>query len=446
MQDSASCRAILRGLAGRHTVRPVTGTHLTDFEKWLTEHRLLPEKRIGYAVGWVQRFLRARVGRPREEWRDTLSRFLRNLEGGSVEDWQLRQAAEAITIYCTQYRVQKETALSPVGDGPPLKTSTPATPQTPREALLEMRRLMQLRHYAPRTERSYLGWARRFLRHLRLAGASPTRDEVEAYLTHLATVRNVSASTQKQAFSALLFLCRNVFFIDLKDLHDTVRARRGPKLPVVLSVEETRTIIDQLRGTSRLMLELVYGGGLRVSEVVQLRIKDIDFDQATVTVRSGKGDRDRSTFLPARAAEDLRQHLGKVKVLHERDVAAGAGEAPMPSALSRKYPNAGREWAWQFAFPSSHLTPDDDGTIRRWHVAAATVQKAMKTAVRKSGVPKSATVHALRHSFATHLLMKGVDIRQIQDLLGHSSVETTMVYTHVIRSMRPDLRSPLDEL
>lgn len=269
---------------------------------------------------------------------------------------------------------------------------------------------------------------------------------MEAYLTHLATVQDVSASTQKQAFSALLFLCRNVLFIDLKDLHDTVRARRGPKLPVVLSVEETRTILDRLKGTSRLMLELVYGGGLRVSEVVQLRIKDIDFDQATVTVRSGKGDRDRSTFLPIRVVADLRRHLNKVKALHERDVAAGAGEAPMPTALSRKYPNASREWAWQFAFPSSHLMPDGDGTIRRWHVAAATVQKAMKAAGRKSGVPKSATVHALRHSFATHLLMKGVDIRQIQDLLGHSSVETTMVYTHVVQSMRPSLRSPLDEL
>ena len=194
------------------------------------------------------------------------------------------------------------------------------------------------------------------------------------------------------------------------------------------------------------MLELIYGGGLRVSELVTLRVKDLDFDASTLTVRCGKGDRDRMTFLPSRLIDDMRRHLAEVRKQHEQDLASGAGEAPLPTALSRKYPNAGREWAWQFVFPSEKLNRGEDGAIRRWHVATATVQKALKSAVRRARVTKPASVHSLRHSFATHLLMKGADIRRIQELLGHKSVETTMIYTHVLQSMAPDLRSPLDEL
>ncbi|MBT3341376.1 MAG: integron integrase [Gemmatimonadetes bacterium] len=308
-----------------------------------------------------------------------------------------------------------------------------------------MGRLMQLRHYSPRTESCYVGWARRFLQHQQ-PDSAPTAEDVKAYLSHLATRRNVSASTQNQAFSALLFLCRHVYHIELQDMGSTVRARRGSKLPVVLSVEETKSILCQLQGVTRLMLELVYGGGLRVSEVVGLRVKDLDFDAHSVTVRSGKGDHDRTTFLPQRVATDLRRHLERVKRLHVRDLAAGVGEVPMPSALARKYPHAGKEWAWQYVFPSRKLALDETGIIRRWHVSTSAVQKAMKAAVRKSGIAKMAGVHTLRHGFATHLLMRGVDIRRIQDLLGHRSVETTMIYTHVVRTMAPDLRSPLDEL
>ena len=194
------------------------------------------------------------------------------------------------------------------------------------------------------------------------------------------------------------------------------------------------------------MLELIYGAGLRVGEVVTLRVKDIDFALSTLAVRAGKGDMDRMTFLPIRLIAGLKKHLAIVKKQHEQDLAAGAGEAPLPTRLARKYPNACREWAWQFVFPSERLSRGEDGVIRRWHVATSTVQKAMKSAVSRAGVAKPASVHSLRHSFATHLLMKGADIRRIQELLGHKSVETTMIYTHVLQTMAPDLHSPLDEL
>ena len=309
-----------------------------------------------------------------------------------------------------------------------------------------MRRLLELRHYSPRTNRTYPGWTRRFLQYTTTADGALGPENVKTYLSYLATRRNVAASTQNQAFNALLFLYRNVLQIDLGDMGNTVRAKRGRKLPVVLSLDETRVILAQVQGSPRLMLELIYGGGLRVGELATLRVKDIDFDAGTLTVRAGKGDMDRVTFLPLRLIDDIRKHLAKVKFQHERDLASGAGEASLPTALQRKYPNASREWGRQFVFPSENLNRDEDGVIRRWHVATSTVQKAMKSAVRRSGVAKPASVHSLRHSFATHLLMKGADIRRIQQLPGHKSVETTMIYTHVLQAMAPDLRSPLDEL
>lgn len=386
----------------------------------------------------MERFLRLRATRPRENWKDSLRVFLQDLEAGETLDWQLRQSADAVALYCGQFCNLEVMQSSP-------QDHSLEQPTTARGALAAMGRLMRIRHYAPRTEQSYLGWVRRFFRHVHHGGV-PNPDDVKSYLSYLATARNVASSTQNQAFNALLFLYRNVYGIDLGDMGSTVRARRGPKLPVVLSVEETKLILGELKGVPRLMLEMIYGGGLRVSEVVALRVKDIDFETGLLTVRAGKGDRDRTTFLPSRVGVDLDKHLVWVKALHKRDLAAGVGEAPLPQALARKYPNAGREWAWQFVFPSTALKADKENVIRRWHMSPATVQKAMKSAVRASGVPRMASVHTLRHSFATHLLMKGADIRRIQELLGHKSVETTMVYTHVVRTIEPDLRSPLDDL
>lgn len=438
---------------------------VSDFAGWLRQRRLAPEHRIPHFERWVERFLRFSRTRPPESWSDSLRVFLEDLAEGQAPDWQIRQAADAVSLYCGQFRrvaaplaagdptpgraqgnpvtklpATTETLRTPAVAPPPL-TPGPDTP--PAAPLAEMERLLRLRHYARRTQHAYLGWARRYLRYLGDGRpAPPTPEDTRAFLSHLATHGRVSASTQNQAFNALLFLHRHVFCIDLGDMAATVRARRGQKLPVVLSIEEVRAILAQLTGTRRLMVELIYGG-LRLTELTQLRVKDLDFDASTITVRSGKGDKDRVTLLPQRLQPDLREHLKKVKDLHERDLAAGAGEAPLPDALRRKYPNAGREWAWQFAFPSLKLAVDSETkTIRRWHVAGATVQKAMKAAVRKAQIAKPASVHSMRHSFATHMLMRGIDMRRIQELLGHKSIETTMIYTHVLPTIAPDLRSP----
>lgn len=413
---------------------------LDGFSGWLRERRLAPDNRIPYFVWWVERFLRLRLTRPRESWEDTLHVFLDDLGAGGTADWQVRQAADAVSLYCGQF-------WSTAEEGGDAGTPTGKPALDPGDAIDEMRRLLRLRHYSPRTERSYVGWAGRFFRYLeKTASAPPTSADVKAYLSFLATRRKVSASTQNQAFNALLFLFRYVLQTDLGDMTTTVRAKRGRKVPVVLSQEETRDLLNRLRGTRRLLLELTYGSGLRLSELVTLRVKDIDIEGGSLTVRSAKGDKDRVTILPRKLRPTLRAHLATVKATHEHDLAAGAGEAPMPNAPERKYPGAGREWGWQFAFPSSKLSPDINGRIRRWHVAEATVQKAMKDAVRRARIAKPASVHTLRHSFATHLLMQGVDIRRIQELLGHRSVETTMIYTHALQSLAPDVRSPLDDL
>ena len=449
---------------------------LEAYERWLCQKRLVSEHRVRFFSGWVERFLRRRSVRPAEAWQDTLRMFLEDLGKGRTQSWQLRQAADAVTLYCGQFCEQEVTQVTPARhttDGSAKRTGKPgadlsgktseldgasgrsvpagkravAETLVPTQILAEMRQLMKLRHYALRTERSYLGWARRFLEYVSQTGEDgPTPENVKAFLSHLAVDRKVASSTQNQAFNALLFLCRHVLMVELGDLGATVRARRGRRLPIVLTPEETRAVLEKLRDLHRLMLELMYGSGLRVSELVKLRVKDIDFDAGTIMVRVSKGDKDRVTFLPKRLAPELKTHLGKVKDLHERDLAAGAGEAPLPDALKRKYRNAGREWGWQFAFPSATLNVGSDGVVQRWHVAPATVQRAMKEAVRRSGIAKPASCHSLRHSFATALLMKGVDIRRVQDLLGHKSVETTMVYTHVLQAMAPDVCSPLDDL
>ena len=259
--------------------------------------------------------------------------------------------------------------------------------------------------------------------------------------------RHVSSSTQNQAFNALLFLFRDVLKIAIDDLSQTVRAKRGQRLPVVLSVEEVQEIFKHVEGTNLLILQLLYGSGLRLMELARLRVKDIDFSASLLFVRNSKGDKDRTTMLPEAVTASLRSHLEKVKVIHEKDLASGYGEVFLPDALERKYPNAAKEWGWQYVFPSSKPSVDPrSGKIRRHHINEKTVQNAVKEAVKKAGIVKHASVHTLRHSFATHLLMNGVNIREIQNLLGHKHLETTMIYTHVIRDMVSVPKSPLDNL
>ena len=429
-----------RGYALVHDDR---GDPAEGFAAWLREKRLASERSLPYMVRWVQRFLRLRETRPAESWKDTLEVFLDNLGEGGTKAWLIRQAEEAVRLFCGQFRAADFS--DPWWSGSP---DDAGRTFEPTEVLRELERILRLRHYAPSTVRTYLNWTHRFLRYVKKAGPGlPGSEDARSFLSYLATRERVAASTQNQAFNALLFLFRHVFGIELGDMSTAVRARRGQKLPVVLTHEEARAVFAHLDGTPELMLSIIYGSGLRLSELVSLRVKDVDFEHGSITVRSGKGDKDRVTLLPRKLRPRLRLHLERVKRIHAGDLAAGAGEVLLPHALGRKYPSAGREWGWQFLFPSATLSVDPrDGTPHRWHISPATVQKAMKAAVRAAGLAKPATPHSLRHSFATALLLKGVDIRRIQDLLGHKNLETTMIYTHVLSTVAPNFSSPLDDL
>jgi len=317
-----------------------------------------------------------------------------------------------------------------------------------RDVLQRVLVAVRTRHYSRRTEKAYLGWIRRFISFNR--GRDPAElgaAEVKQFLSRLAVNGQVSASTQNQAFSALLFLYRDVIGIKLSGLEETERAKRPERLPQVLAAGEVRAILGHLRGRPLTMACLMYGSGLRVLECARLRIKDIDFERGEITVRDGKGRKDRVTVLPARTTARLRAHIEKVQRLHAADLQVGAGSVTMPDALARKYPNASREWAWQWVFPAVRLYTDrSTGEQRRHHVHESVLQRAFRDAVRASGIAKPATCHTLRHSFATHLLESGYDIRTIQELLGHSDVSTTMIYTHVLNRGGRGVRSPIDSL
>jgi len=316
--------------------------------------------------------------------------------------------------------------------------------------LKEARRLIRLKHYSYSTEKTYLQWIKRFFEYTcqtttKKDPVALNADDCKNFLSHLALKEKVSASTQNQAFNAILFLFRNVLCKEIEDLSNTVRAKRGQRLPVVFSIEEVKNLLACLSGRDLLIANLLYGSGLRLMELARLRVKDIDFDLNTLTVRSGKGDKDRSTVLPSAVKDQLQKHLKDVKQMHEKDLSLGHGETHLPDALIRKYPNAGKEWAWQYVFPAGNLSVDPrSGRVGRHHITDAAVQSMVKKAIRNAGIPKHGPVHTLRHSFATHLLMNGVNIREVQELLGHKNVETTMIYTHVLRDMSHAPKSPLD--
>jgi len=317
----------------------------------------------------------------------------------------------------------------------------------PKAMLLDVvRDRIRVKHYSYRTETSYLGWIRRFIR---FHGGRHPRDlggpEVEQFLSYLATERNVAASTQNQALSAILFLYREALEIDLPWLDGIVRAKRPTRIPVVLSRDEVRRILAQLEDTHWLAASLLYGAGLRVSECLRLRVKDLDFAYRQITVRDGKGAKDRCTMLPDSALEPLQLHLRRVRARFDADRAASHPGAALPPALERKYPSAPFEWPWQFVFPARKLCRSPyTGRMVRFHVLPDVLQRAVKQAVRAAGITKPASCHTFRHSFATHLLESGYDIRTVQELLGHSDVSTTMIYTHVIQRGGGGVRSPLD--
>jgi integron integrase len=317
----------------------------------------------------------------------------------------------------------------------------------PRRMLSDVvRTKLRSGHYSQRTEEAYLGWIRRFIKFH--GGRSPRElrePAVVLFLENLAEVGRVSASTQNQALNSLVFLYGQVLELPLGKLGDFARARRPERLPVVLAPEEVRLVLNGLDGSMQLIGQLLYGGGLRLLEGLRLRVKDVDFARLQIVIRSGKGDKDRVTMLPTSVAEGLREHLAGVKKTHVAELAAGRGEVWLPEALARKFPGASRQWAWQWAFPARQLSKDPHSEgIRRHHVHENAVQKAMQLAVARAGLAKRATCHTLRHSFATHLLENGYDIRTVQDLLGHKDVATTQIYTHVMQKPGLGVRSPLD--
>ncbi len=310
----------------------------------------------------------------------------------------------------------------------------------------QVRGKIRLKHYSIRTEQTYVDWIKRFIlfhgkHHPKDMGAQ----EVEAFLTHLAVAGRVAASTQNQAKSALLFLYKEVLGFELPWLDNVTQAKTPKRLPVVLTREEVQAVLARMEGTHWLIASLLYGSGLRIMEGLRLRVKDVELSRREILVRDGKGFKDRVTMLPTALLAPLKTHLQRVKLLHEQDLAAGYGAVHLPYALDKKYPNAGREWAWQYIFPSANLSvdPRSDET-RRHHLQDQAVQRAVKQAVRTAGLTKPATPHTFRHSFATHLLESGYDIRTVQELLGHSDVSTTMIYTHVLNRGGRGVVSPLD--
>lgn len=312
----------------------------------------------------------------------------------------------------------------------------------------QVRGKIRLKHYSIRTEQAYVDWIKRFIlhfdkRHPREMGAA----EVEAFLTHLAVAGKVAASTQNQAKSALLFLYKEVLEVELPWLDNVERAKAPKRLPVVLTRAEVQALLTRLSGTHWLMASLLYGAGLRLMECLRLRVQDVDFGRKEILVRDGKGFKDRVTMLPVALVAPLRAHLERVRELHRQDLAAGFGAVYLPYALERKYPGAARDWGWQYVFPSAKLAVDPrSGETRRHHVQDQALQRAIKQAVRDADLAKPATPHTLRHSFATHLLEAGHDIRTVQELLGHADVRTTMIYTHVLNRGGRGVASPLDRL
>lgn len=387
------------------------------------EHQGLPGAKVQYYVDWVELLVdRAPVEEDPLAHR-VLSRYFWRLER-EKESWQVEQAHEAVRFFrAFQQRIPR--------DWP--------------ESVREMERVLRLKQMSYRTQRSYTGWVQRFRGFVE--GKPPgdlDKDDVERFLSDLALEKKVAASTQNQALSALLFFYRNVLGREVGDLA-SIRARGRRRVPVVLTREEVQRVLGVVPEPYGLMARMVYGCGLRLQECLELRVKDVDFDRGLLTVRSGKGDEDRQTVLPGSLHLQWLAHLERVRGRHEADRAEGLPGVALPRALERKYPSAGKEWGWFWAFPAASVSIDPRSrVVRRHHQHPSAFQKRFRGAVEEAGIVKPATIHTLRHSFATHLLEDGYDIRTIQELLGHRDVQTTMIYTHVATRNRLGVRSPLD--
>lgn len=349
-------------------------------------------------------------------------------------------------------RVELDPSLCPVNaagtERPSHEPSSDRAAATVPKLLNQVRQAIRTRHYSYRTEKSYIGWIRRFLFfHGSRDPAAMGEHDVACYLSHLAGARRVSAATQNQALNAVLFLYREVLGKEIGYVNGVVRVKRPIRLPVVLSRPEVKSVLAQLEGQEWMMGMLLYGAGLRLTECLRLRVKDVDFSRNEIRVRSGKGDKDRVTMLPSAVKEPLRKHLEHVRQGYEADAKSECAGVPLPGALARKYPNAAKEWGWYWVFPASKLYVDPRSGVKwRYHLHESVLQKAVKEAVRKAGIAKPASCHTFRHSFGTHLLENGYDIRTIQELLGHRDVSTTMIYTHVLNRGGSGVARPADRL
>lgn len=427
----------------------------------------MEEKRVPFLCLWVTRFGKSIAPkRYHEAGAGDVEGFLRALQDGGAEGWKVKQADEALeTLYTKMYPVawagnwvvpEAAETRSPL-QRPPVDREYLAgrfkgrrddgpLPGMAAGVLDGMRVRLREKHYSYRTEQTYLDWARRFLI---FAGVGSQEDlsmeDVKAYLEFLAVERRVAAATQNQAFNSLLFLFAQVLGRPFGHVEGVTRAEDRRRLPVVLKREEVKRLIGALTGEYRLMAKLLYGGGLRLMECLRLRVKDVDVAGLAITVRGGKGDKDRITTLPVQAVEELRAQMERGRGLFDLDRASGLAGVQLPEALERKYANAGKEWGWFWVFPSERISQDPvSGVVRRHHVNEGNLQRAVKMAREVAGITQPVTPHTLRHSFATHLLEGGADIRTVQELLGHADVSTTMIYTHVLNRPGLVVRSPLD--
>lgn len=458
-----------------------TSTFRTAEDLWaryraLLEQRPIPPKARLWHLRRARQFIAAVGQTPLERLsaEHVAAFFAKFFASSRLEAWQVEQVVDAVRLLCEGQLQLPWAASFPwqswsephlnfpealAGSALQRASDAPARPfddarRTDRsyqpEAVLfdRLREEIRVRHYSLRTEESYAAWVTRYIAfHKGLPEAGVAGEAMKAYLTYLADVRQVSASTQNQALCALVFLHRHVLGQDLGEFGDFSRAKRPQRLPTVLSKAEVQRLFAGLSGTYALMAGLLYGSGLRVFECLRLRVKDVDFDRSQIVVRDGKGQKDRVTVLPARSREALASHLVRVKELFEADRAGGVPGVYVWPALERKYPSAAAEWVWQYVFPSAGLSKDPrTGLVRRHHADDSSIRKAISDASRRAGIPKRVSPHTLRHSFATHLLESGSDIRTVQELLGHADVSTTMIYTHVLNRPGLAVRSPADAL
>ena len=431
---------------------PANSMDWSDLDKALQRNCILDRQAYWYRI-WVRRFMGMASAVPLGDRVPVdVDRFLSSLLGNpQIAPWQIDQASEALRILYQEVVIAPWARpwvwpARPLGHPAKKKMARPVATEEEKPVLLRLRAEIRVRHYSPKTEQAYVGWALRFLDFRReRAPETPAAELVREFLERLATVNLVSASTQNQALNALIFFLERAASTPVGEIGEFPRAKRPQRLPVILSPGEVRRLLDAMSGVCALMAELLYGAGLRRAECASLRVRDLDFESNRITVHEGKGRKDRVTVFPQRARTDLVKHLERVRAMHERDAARGFGEVALPEGVAARSPHAAREWPWQFVFPAPRLAvPDGEGRVLRPHLCETVLQKAVREAGRRAGLPRTVGCHTLRHCFATHLLESGHDIRTVQELLGHADVSTTMIYTHVLNRPGLEVRSPSD--